>query len=362
MKIGFWSADFRVHHGQAIMTARVAEHQPQIDWVQYVYRGTGPSLIETWVSITARLWADVVRGRIDTLYLVLSRSNGGFLRDLPALLTMLAGVRIITHTHGSDIVDLLQERWLSPVARQLVGRSQIIVPSRHLIEPLTKLTQARIQLCENFFPENVSSNFKASAEADSQTLRVYWNSNIICSKGFLDVVEGVRTLFEEGAQISLTSIGAPLGDSERTLREMTSSIAAYEKCEWFSYRVLLDRKEAIALMNSVDVVCLPSRYSSECQPLAIIEAMCCGRAIVVANTPALRAVVGDYPAYFVDPGAPQMIARALQEILEAKRSVPSYLASTYDAAAMRARQRFDVERFDKEMSAILTGFSSSKDP
>lgn len=354
VRLGLWSADYTPLTGQALVTARVVRHQDTVSWREYVYSGAGLRMISTWAGAGLRLWRDIVLGRVRTLYLVCSRSNGGFLRDVPALLAARVGLRVIVHVHGSDIVDLLSARRLSPLARALYARCEIVVPSAHLLEPLREVTSARLHLCENFFFGDFPVSTAGATPPDPATLTVFWNSNVMASKGFFDLSGAVRQVSEEGLDVRLIAIGRPLGDEEMSLEEATQRLEELRNCDWFHYHGPADQATTMALTAYADVVCLPSRYSSECQPLAVIQAMCMGKAVIVSDTPALRATLGGYPARFVSVRSSDAIVEVLRQMLRQKQADPSAFAAGRQEATSVARTRFATARFDEEMATILS--------
>jgi len=349
--VALWSSDHTGVTGQAQVTARVVRHQPAV-WSEYVYRGKSWRSFASWVGAVWRLWRDVALGRVKSVYLVCSRSNGGFLRDIPALFTTHAGVRVVAHAHGSDIVTLLSARWLSPFARALYARCEIVVPSQHLLEPLREVARAPVHLCENYFAGEFGD---AAGKPDrlSNVFTVLWNSNVMASKGFFDLAEAVRRVHGEGFAIRFLSIGQPLGDEEMPAVEAARRLDALLACGWFRYRGQVTSGEAIALLAEADAVALPSRYSSECQPLAIIQAMCTGKAVIASDIPALQATLRDYPAHSVPVCSVEAIANELRELCGEKQADPAAFALRRQQPAAAARERFSADRFDREMTAIL---------
>lgn len=333
------------------MTARVVRHQPSISRREYVYRGRGWRSAASWVGTAYRLWRDIAFGRVTSLYLVCSRSNGGFLRDVPALLAARAGARTIVHAHGSDIIGLLANRRLSPLARALYARCEIVVPSTHLVAPLRAVTPARIHLCENYFAGDLGE--KTIDPPAHERFTVLWNSNVMASKGFFDLAEAIRQVRREGLAMRLISVGQPIGDEEMPGSGAERRLDALSTEEWFDYHGKVEPTVVTALAGEADVICLPSRYSSECQPLAIIQAMCAGKAIIVSDIPALRATLRDYPAHLVPVRSVAAIADALRDLYRRKQADPAAFMSSRKEVAAAARERFSVERFDREMAAIL---------
>lgn len=350
VEIALWSGDYGLPTGQAIVTAHVVAGGPGMAWREHVYRGVGWRSISSWLRASFGLWRDIARGRVKTLYLVCSRSDGGFVRDIPALLAARVGVRTIVHAHGSDIIDLLARRRVSSLARALYARCEVLVPSQHLLEPLEDIIGRSPRLCENYQQASPTSR---NVVSNTNELVVCWNSNVLASKGFFDLADGIALARDGGLQVRLVSMGQPMADTEMSREEVCRGIEALRSEDWFDHRGPLDPAVCNAVVSEADVVALPSRYSSECQPLAVIHAMCAGKAIVAADTSALRATLCGYPAHFVPAGSSQAIADVLRVLLDRKLENPLAFPAEREAAAETARKRFSAERFDREMRSIL---------
>ena len=356
--IGWWSADTQQLTGQAIVTARVAALLERVGARDFSYRGNGLRSVASCAVSALRLIVATWRGRLNVLYLVCSRSNAGFVRDLPAYLSRFAGVRVIVHVHGSDVVDLCRRPWVGPCARALLARCELVVPSAHLLAPLRDLGMRHVHLCENF-AEHADAQIQAAElpppAVDSHPWRVLWNSNVMASKGFFAVAEAVRALADNGVPVRLVALGRPIGDEAMDQHDCCEALKRLEGQTWLDRPGLVDRSTAMRLLHEADIVCLPSHYISECQPLALIEAMCAARAVVIADTPALRATVGDYPCEVIAEQTPAAVKAALQHLL---RSPPTEEA--LHAAAARSRNRFSARRFDRDISRLF-GFEQLSD-
>lgn len=350
-RIGWWSADLHSLTGQAIVTSRVVALLKRAGAIAFLYRGKRLRSFGSWLWSALRLTGSLPGRRVQVLYLVCSRSTAGFLRDLPAYLTQFFGVRVVVHVHGSDIVGLCRRPWVGPIARFLLARCELIVPSAHLLVPLRGVGMRQVHLCENFseyVEPSGASVLPTQAESGSRPWRILWNSNVMASKGFFAVAEAVRSMVEEGRSVRLIVLGRPIGDEVMDLRACQDALLRLLGPGWIEHPGQVDRAMAMHLLHEADVVCLPSRYSSECQPLAVIEAMCAGRQLVIADTPALLATVGDYPCEKVSGPLASEVRFALQRIFE--RPVND---EALRAAVSRARSRFSAERFDCDMARLL---------
>ena len=308
-----------------------------------------------WLAAVCRLWTLALVGKIQQLYLVCSRSSGGFLRDLPAYLLVLFGCRVVVHTHGSDIVDLCQRPWIGGLARFFLSRCLLVLPSIHLESQLRGLGIARIACCENFYEPSTDPLTEAPLTDTeiSQAISVLWNSNIMASKGFFIVAEAVSRLVRSGHRVSMTVLGRCIGDEIMDVHACATEFAILRQEPWLNYRGQVSRKESMQLLGRADMVCLPSTYGSECQPLAIIEAMCAARQIIIANTPALSATVGNYPCVKVDvPVRPEILANMMLNHMNKSA------ARALSQAAAAARERFSPQRFDQEMGVLLGVYQS----
>jgi glycosyltransferase involved in cell wall biosynthesis len=352
--IALWSSDYTELTGQAIITLRVAGYVlPELGASrEFVFPPSAhPRAVARWFWVVLRLWREIALGQIGTLYLVCSRSNGGFVRDIPALLAAKIGVRVIVHSHGSDIVDLLTVRKLSSLARWFYSSCHMIVPSEHLREPLVPYVRS-VHVCEGFYAGS-QDMLEVGRKVETESLTVLWNSNVMVSKGFFDLFAAIKALQADGYPVKLIGLGKLVADEELGPEALNKRFSSLGTPDWFDYRGRQPHKQSVEMLAQADVICLPSRYSSESQGLVIIEAMCAGKAIVVSDIPALRATLGDYPAFFVPVNSVDGIKEALRRFSLQKKNDPVAFSQTRSVYAAKARERFAVGRFERDMSDVL---------
>lgn len=351
--------------GQALVTYKAIELLQEADFDVDVYAYAPGSI---WGGAQA-LWFGAkifVRCLIrpyDTIYIVNSRSLFGLFRDSIVLLSSKLSKNRLIHSHGSDVASLLLKRGYSRFARFLYRGSTVLVPSSHLLDPLCDLKNIQFKVCENFFDHSAMTQSQVQNECPVETKKneqvvVYWNSNILASKGFFLVADSIAKLRERFPSIVFLVIGNPMGDEEADEFTVRSRLQQLSKLDWVDYRGPVTQSESIRLLEIADIVALPSRYSSECQPLAIIQAMCAGKRIIVAKTLPLRATVREYPASFSDTRDPKEFASTLGAMVEEILFDTSKgCVHTYSQAAKMARERFSVSRFRAD---LLTFFKKAE--
>lgn len=348
--ITVFSSEFESENGQAVVTRKVVrEVLRDIGEVnECVYEaGARPSSFLSWVAASLRLQRKMLFPDSKTVYVVCSRTFPGFVRDLPGLLLAFLGKRVVVHCHGSDFAEFLTRGRLACLKRFVYRRCEVVIPCRHLALQVEDLVR-KAHVCENFY-DGVAQPLRPT-----DGLLVVWNSNVMASKGFFDVIETISDLNRAGCSISLLSFGKILGDEEMSAIEVRGAMQPYLNSPWFTYLGLIDHARAINALHDCDAVALPSRYRSEMQPLAIIEAMCAAKHIVVSNSPSLQVTVGDYPADFVPANDKGELARSLERLYCLKRSDPAAFSVANSAAAATARVRFSSNRFAAEMAQILS--------
>lgn len=343
-KLAVWTTDLSDVTGQNIVTRRVIGIQGDNLGRVYAYPSNGLLSIPRTLWQASRLMASLVFGRHGGVYVVCSRSTIGFFRDVLPLLTSRLGARVVVHVHGSDFPWLLKRPVVGALARWLYGTCEVIVPSSHLREPLAAFHFRRFSVCENFAEGEVGDT-RSVHEPDDDSLTVLWNSNIMASKGLIELVEGMKILRKEGAVIKLVLLGRPIGDAEKQESEMHSYVEGLRHLDWVEVRGVVPPGDLFRFIIESDVIALPSEYNSECQPLAVIQGMLAGKSLLVTNSAAMRATVGDYPAIFVEK-MPFSICEAIRPLVASRPPIAR-------DAAMRARVRFSPERFDECMRFAL---------
>lgn len=333
----FWSSSLDALTGQAIVSKRVFDKINSNYWIKLTYSSSFRSA-HIYLCNILRLYYYVFLGKTKAAYIVPSRSLFGFLRDIPVLLVSLFGVRIILHVHGDGLNTLFQNKHLGPLASFFYSRAEIIIPCKHLAN--FRIKPKSIYIVENYSAIRSIYNSKSSY---SDKVKVLWNSNIMASKGVNTLVDGLLSASQYNINFKLTIAGKPIGDSLMNQQEI-DSYSDYLKGEaWINYLGEVSPSKMSSLIHEHDIVALLS--ANECQPLAIIEAMCCGLKLIVSDIPGIRNTIGDYPAYFV------------------KRDKNSVAEAFFNACndpqvdenhRLEAMHRYSSNRFDNEMHKIFS--------
>jgi len=304
------------------------------------------------------------RGKDHTkIYIVASRSPLGFLRDCPALFFGFFGFKVVAHIHGCDLHYLLSKPFLGRLVSSLYRRVVIVVPSSYCADQLRgKLSCVGIfDVCNPVIaPNHCGASYGREFPARRKdVVRFIWNSNIMASKGILEVLDAFCMLASvvSPSSFSLTVLGSVLSDNEMNQSDLQARLTQYRNKSFIEFVGRVEPLVAQEYLYSSHVVILNSRYSSECQPLALVDAMINQKLIVSSSTPQLRECLDGYPVSFIsNPHSSESVFKAVSESYRLSGDV-SHLLALRDSS-VRAREKYDPQSFLTSMLSIFSGTTS----
>lgn len=271
------------------------------------------------IRILVRVLKTVRRNTVDIMYLSLSQSQFGLIRD--ALLIRMAGKktgRIIAHLHGNNLKNVLDT--MNPLIKRLV------LPALGQIESGIALSRG---LAFNFMnlpnhvtvvPNGISCDYFTEQEVieargdhpDEPVFRILYLSNLMETKGFALLIQAVTDLLKEGLRVELNLAGQiydrPL--FEQVMHEVET--AGFKSDITYLGTVTGERKKQ--LLRHADVMVLPTAYPIEGQPISIIEGMASGLPIISTDQGAIPELIGE-SGIVLKKASRKSLARAIKEIM-----------------------------------------------
>jgi glycosyltransferase involved in cell wall biosynthesis len=310
-----------------------------------VNRGLGAQqkfgLGKLWASLA--LWFAVARAiltrRPDAMYLTANISGFALWRDLVlVLMCRVAGIKRIFHFHMKGLRPRYERsRLIRPAYRLMFDGAEVVHLSQRLYSDVAPVVPA-----ERFHVVANGIDIVASLPRANSTPTVLFLSNLYESKGPLDLLDASRRVLARGVAHNLVFAGAgPEAHVVDRIREAGPSVS------WVG---AVEGTRKAALLAEADVFVFPSWYHFECQPLAVIEAMAFGKAIIASDEAAIPDLVNDGTTGLIVRGhAVDEIADSLERLL----LDPQLRARLGAAAAVRYRQAFTAEKFDERLARTL---------
>jgi glycosyltransferase involved in cell wall biosynthesis len=295
-----------------------------------------------------RFATTLVRSRAEVVYVPVSQNTLGFARDALFLVpALLWGVPIVLHLHGGGYGDFVRTapgpvRWL---LRLVFGRAtRVIVLGESLRAMLGDMTPAeRIAVIPNGVAD---TGARTAARVPDGTMRILYLGNLIPGKGYVELLEAVQTLLDEGLDVAVTFAGgiADGGVHERAL----ASVRYGEERIRFAGTVEGDAKRD--LLATADVLALPSYYDNEAHPLVLLEAMASGLPVVSTRHAAIPEIVADGESgILIEPRSVSGLVTALRRLTEH----PAERRAMGNAGRRRYEEMFTIERWTERMAELL---------
>lgn len=236
--------------------------------------------IKSFVKVFWRVWR-LMRTTPQMQLMHTTTSGGtGTLRDyILGIMCKRKGLKLILHCHFGTVGGLYNDKgWRGRVFRNvLMIYDQIWVLDQHSASCLksNEVLKDKVYLTPNPIKVCPISKFKAKCYK-----KVGFIGNIIPSKGIFELVKAVRDL---GDDTELMIAGLGLRENISKLRD----IAQDDYGKRIHFLGCLSNEEALRLIDSLDIICLPTYFMLEAFPISILEAMSRGKLIISCERAAI---------------------------------------------------------------------------
>lgn len=365
------------YHGQSVSFNMLAEHMAeQID--TKVINLTGRNMIgkggkatigraKEFISIFYNFLLESCK-KDAIIYITIAQSWHGFLRDLYFIWIGRAfGNSIVVHLKGGNYdnfysnLNCIQKFFIRVTLRRVekilvLGKSLI-----HMFDFDSKL-KAKVYVVENGLPyKQENTNLVAlNKTREKEDFKVLFLSNMIESKGYLDVIKAASILVHENnlryikfifAGKFLTNTDDVTISSIEQAREnffrMVSDLSLSENVE---YRGVVHGDEKIDLFSEASLFILPTNYNNEGQPVSIIEAISFGLPIISTQYRAIPDMLTEgLNGFFVDYSAPDQIANQILKLHQDKDLRSKFSRNSFDIFHSKFTCHHHIDRIKKHL-------------
>jgi glycosyltransferase involved in cell wall biosynthesis/SAM-dependent methyltransferase len=269
------------------------------------------------------------------VYLTLSQSQEGFIRDLPIVfLSKLLGSKIIVHIHGGNYDGFYQSQnsnFQRLIRKMLMMADSIIVLSENLKKMLDfepKLS-SKISVVPNGLPWSLTDNILVKKHLPFKNevpIKLIFLSNLIESKGYLDILEATEILVNRfGLNIKIDFCGEFIQyDDAQRFKDIVDAkayffdfIREYNLSQNVHYQGIIEEKAKQKLLEEAHFFVLPTNYKNEGQPISIIEAMANRCVVLTTDYRGISEMIKhNESGIFVNFNCPKEIAEQIQYLIE----------------------------------------------
>lgn len=325
-------------------------------------RGTINRAID-YVKVFLKLLILLFDKKVSIIYHIISSSKKGFIRDFVIInLTNLFGKKIILHSHNGNYNSFYNNntaRWKNVIERTISKACKIILLS-------SKLRSTFSFIKDNdkfvFISNGLPIDLPAKINKTYDKIDVLYLSNLIESKGYLDVLDAIVYLkknnqhknfnFHFAGAFMLNPTQDKSYDSIEQAKEIFFEIIEkHELSEIITYHGIVMGEKKSELLEKANVFLLPSYYDVEAQPITIIEAMAFGCAVYASNYRAIPEMLkNNSNGEFVESENPIDIVKKLLDLNNEK--LEKYSIKSKDIYS----QKFTKEKHIDNMFSLFNKF------
>ena len=268
----------------------------------------------------------------NVVYLPAARSISGFIRNTYIIiLSKIFRHKIVMHFHCGDYNEFLIEKgkYFIFINKYIYTKVDFfIILGESLINNYDILYNNHTEVV--IIPNGIVINNKLpNSIFQDQSINILFLSNLIESKGYIDLLEAVNVLVNERGfnNIKCFFCGIFLDSSDNHYFKNKEDANLF----FFNYindnnlrnniiyKGLVTGIEKHDILIKSDIFILPTYYSTEAQPLSILEALSYGKIVIATPHRAIPdMVIDNYNGLIIDFKSPKSIVDAVIKILNNK--------------------------------------------
>jgi glycosyltransferase involved in cell wall biosynthesis len=225
--------------------------------------------------------------------------------------------KLILHWHAVGLGEWLQNKATATerkISRKLLGHADLaIVLADEVASDVAPLWPKRVVVVQNTLSESGVLP-PAKHRVPSERCEILFMGLCSGSKGLFDTVEALRLLHSRTPGAYRLTVAGSF-DSEKTKRRFEGDVVGLHSA--VRYVGFAGPELKNQLLSESDVLCFPTYYKHEGQPLTLIEALAHDLPVVTTRWRAIPGMLPRKFVWFVEPRRPDQVAEA---ILEARKA------------------------------------------
>lgn len=292
----------------------------------------------------------VLTRRYDMVYLAITCHGGAFLKDsLFVFISKLFCKKILIHQHNkgmSGCAHRFPYKFLLPLAYR---NTRVMLLSRHLYPDIAPVVaEEQICICPNGMPEKWDAG---KSRVATEVPHILFLSNLIESKGCLDLLRACRLLKERGCVFKCDFVGAETKTITRTYFEQLVHELSLDDAVIYHGPKYGEQKEEF--LQSAAVLAFPTYYSNETFGLVLLEAMQYRLPVVTTREGGIPDVVAyDETGLCCQAQHPESLADALEILLRDEKKRQEMGKKGYE----RFHQYFTQAHFERNFTQHIHDF------
>lgn len=249
----------------------------------------------------------------------------------------LGGIPVVAHVHA------MNSRYFFLLSDAMVACSEGV--RQHIIRQ--GVSQGRIRTIYNGIESKRllitqdSAEMRSSLGIAGDAPAIACIAHLADKKGQADLVRAVALLKDTWPDLVCFLVGT--GENMDSLRRLAENLGVAQRAVLLGYRT-----DAVAIMNAMDMIILPS-LGKEGLPLVLLEAALLGKPAICSNIPGNNEVVVDgVTGLLFPPGDPAALAEQIDRLLSDRECC----ARMAQSAQERAQREFTIEAMTDRVEGL----------
>ena len=310
------------------------------------------------VSISFRLFVNLLTDRISFIYFTITPAGKAFIRDCFFVgIVKIFGKKMVFHLHGRGIKDSSRSSLISGLYKWVYARQYAIVLSGKLRDEVEGLGLHRMPfIVANGIPllvdgQEINSIFAERIERKAPPT-ILFLSNMKISKGVLDLLQACASVKKEGLEFRVVFRGAWSNDNCQSLFYDSIAENGLENCVFYDGPAYGEEKHAV--FRKADMFVFPSR--NEAFPLVLLEAMQFGLPIISTSVGGIEDMVSSGEnGIIIQPGDVDQLKGAISDLILNPQRRITFGQKGRD----KYLREFTIERFEESLCKALDEVSAS---
>lgn len=312
------------------------------------------------LSMVFRIWRK--RNACSVVYFTISESVAGNLKDLMIYLACFRRLpKMAIHLHGGAGMKRImsdEHPWLRRMNQFFVRRmgAVIVLGSRHVGIYARAIRPEKIHAVPNFAQDYVFSDAGSIERkfGEMRPLRILFLSNLLPGKGHLELAQAVRLLDERDRSCVQVDFAGGFESEE----QKQAFLNLIDHCPQMRYHGTVRGEAKRQLLAQAHVLCLPTYYPYEGQPISILEAYASGCAVITTDHSGILDIFSNSQNGYE---VPKESAAALKSAIERALASPHELRDIALFNWNMAQHRYRTSVHTRELLKILAALHDEKD-
>jgi glycosyltransferase involved in cell wall biosynthesis len=272
-------------------------------------------------------------------------SGIGFLKDfIYVIICKLFSVKIVYHFHNKGIRDNNSTLFKFFYKHAFNNQFAIVLSEKLKFDIVDFFKSDNIFICPNGM-SNINISNVEKFESDKDSISLLFISNLLISKGILDLIEACNLLKLNGIKFTCNIIGAEKELNSLQLTHLIKKFDLFDCVRYVGAKYDLDKYK---YLNSADILIYPSY--SDCLPLVLIEALQFSLPIISTDEGAISdLVIDNFNGFIVEKKSPHSI---FQKIVIYKNEFYSNYTLNYNSRDLYL-SKYTLECFNLNLKQVI---------